>query len=244
MAQSAARRRPAEPPQISIGARLRAFRQDHALTLAMVARRSGISASTLSKIENDKVSPTFANLLKLAEAFEVPLSRLIGDTENRPPQSTARIVVTRADEVVFTRTQTYDMGPLCAGLRNKRMSPFLDQIRASATSVGDRLVRHMGEEFLYVLEGELEIHTEHYQPIRLGPGDSAYFDSEMAHAFRAAGDGPARMLMIWLPPEGTDPDTGERLIRQITEVDMGPGEVTGEAGEAAPGPLRAETLAK
>jgi transcriptional regulator with XRE-family HTH domain len=220
MAQSTARRSIEEEPQIAIGARLRQLRQDGDLTLATIARRSGISASTLSKIENNKVSPTFANLLKLAEAFGVPLSRMIGEASSEPPPTTARIAVTRADEVVFTRTQTYDMGPLCSDLRNKRMSPFLDNVRASATNVGDRLVRHMGEEFVYVLDGELEIHTEHYQPIRLGRGDSAYFDSQMAHAYRAAGDQPARMLMIWLPPEGTDPESRHSLIKRITELDV------------------------
>lgn len=218
MLQSTALEVGPDEAQVSIGVRLRQLRKDGGLTLATISRRSGISASTLSKIENNKVSPTFANLLKLAEAFEVPLSRMIGEADGRPPSGTARIAVTRAEEVVFTRTQTYDMGPLCTELRDKRMSPFLDNIRASATGVGDRLVRHEGEEFLYVLEGELEIHTEHYAPIRLAPGDSAYFDSRMAHAFRAAGDGPARILMVWLPPAGTD-QGGQTLIQQITELD-------------------------
>jgi transcriptional regulator with XRE-family HTH domain len=220
MARDAARYDDGDDPRVSIGARLRQLRQDSNLTLATIADRSGISASTLSKIENNKVSPTFANLLKLSEAFGVALSRMIGDADAGPPPTTARIAVTRADEIAFTRTQTYDMGPLCTDLRNKRMSPFLDNVRSSATGGGDKLVRHMGEEFVYVLKGRLEIHTEHYEPISLSPGDSAYFDSQMAHAFRAAGDEPAQMLMIWLPPEGTDAENGQRLIRQITQQDV------------------------
>lgn len=220
MAQAALRSSTAdEDTHVSIGDRLKQLRQETDLTLTVLARRSGISASTLSKIENGKVSPTFANLLKLAGAFGVPLARLIGEAGDPPQANTGRIAVTRARDIAFTRTQTYDMGPLCAELRNKRMSPFLDSVRASATSVGDRLVRHPGEEFVYVLDGELEIHTEHYAPIRLGPGDSAYFDSSMAHAFRSAGEKPARMLMVWLPPEGTDAAFGDRLIQQITQID-------------------------
>jgi transcriptional regulator with XRE-family HTH domain len=202
-----------------IGSRLRKLRKDKALTLTTIAQRSGISTSTLSKIENDKVSPTFANLLKLADAFELPLASLIGGIDMAQAQTTARIAVTRAQDINFTRTQTYEMGALCADLRNKRMSPFLDRVHASAASVGDRLVQHVGEEFVYVLRGTLEIHTEHYQPLRLGPGDSAYFDSKMAHAYRAASDGPAEMLMIWLGPEGLTAETGEALIRKITEID-------------------------
>lgn len=202
-----------------IGSRLRKLRQDSGLTLITIAQRSGISTSTLSKIENDKVSPTFANLLKLADAFGQPLTELIGGINPAQPPTTARIAVTRAQDISFTRTQTYEMGALCSDLRNKRMSPFLDRIHASAASVGDRLVQHVGEEFVYVLRGVLEIHTEHYQPLRLGPGDSAYFDSQMAHAFRAGTDEPAEMLMIWLGPDGFTSEKGEEVMRRITALD-------------------------
>jgi transcriptional regulator with XRE-family HTH domain len=214
-----------QPADAMIGIRLRKLRQERGLTLTTIAQRSGISTSTLSKIENDKVSPTFANLLKLADAFGLPLTGLIGGIDTAQPQTTARIAVTRAPEISFTRTQTYEMGALCADLRNKRMSPFLDRVHASAASVGDRLVQHAGEEFVYVLRGTLEIHTEHYQPLRLGPGDSAYFDSQMAHAYRAATDEPAEMLMIWLGPDGVSTETGEELMRKITELDT-PGHVS------------------
>lgn len=206
---------------VSIGERLRQLRQGADLTLSIIAQRSGISASTLSKIENDKVSPTFANLLKIAGAFGVPLSRLIGDDKETSAPTTGRFAVTRARDIAFVRTPNYDMGALCADLRNKRMSPFLDNVRGSATNIGDRLVRHAGEEFVYVLKGELEIHTEHYAPIRLEPGDSAYFDSSMAHAFRSAGEAPAQMLMVWLPPEGGSTEHREQLMRYITLVDGG-----------------------
>jgi len=208
-----------QPADAIIGSRLRKLRRENGLTLNTIAQRSGISTSTLSKIENDKVSPTFANLLKLADAFGLPLTGLIEGIDTAQPSTTARIAVTRAQDISFTRTQTYEMGALCADLRNKRMSPFLDRVHASAASVGDRLVQHFGEEFVYVLRGVLEIHTEHYQPLRLAAGDSAYFDSQMAHAYRAATDEPAEMLMIWLGPEGLTTESGEELMRKITELD-------------------------
>ena len=210
-----ARQLPSEP---EIGQRLRALRQEKGLTLQEVARRSGISMSTISKIENDRVSPTFASLLKLAEAFEMPLTTLIGGLSPTTPPSTARIAITRREEITFARTQSYEMGALCAGLRNKRMSPFLDRVHVSATSVGDRLVRHDGEEFVYVLKGVLEIHTEHYAPIVLKAGDSAYLDSQMAHAYRSGDGSPAEMLMVWLPPDGSSGD----LVSTIAAADIPP----------------------
>ncbi len=208
-----------QSPNVMIGMRLRTMRQDSGLTLATIAQRSGISTSTLSKIENGKVSPTFANLLRLADAFGQTPTELIGGIDTTESNPTARITVTRAEDISFTRTQTYEMGALCADLKNKRMSPFLDVVHASASSVGDRLVRHVGEEFVYVLRGVLEIHTEHYRPLRLGPGDSAYFDSQMAHAYRAGTDEPAEMLMIWLGPDGFTSEKGEEVLRKITAVD-------------------------
>ncbi len=185
------------------------------MTLQAVSKRSGISMSTVSKIENDKVSPTFASLLKLAEAFDMPLTALIGGLKPTAPVTTARIAITRRDDIAFARTQTYEMGALCADLRNKRMSPFLDRVHASAANVGDRLFRHDGEEFVYVLNGVLEVHTEHYAPITLQAGDSAYFDSQMAHAYRSGDGSPAEMLMIWLPSEGSPGD----LVSTITALD-------------------------
>lgn len=217
-----------QAPEALIGQRLRKLRQENGLTLNTIARRSGISISTLSKIENDKVSPTFANLLKLADAFELPLTGLIGGMDATEAPTTARIAVTRAEDIVFTRTQTYEMGALCTDLRNKRMSPFLDRVHASAASVGDRLVRHVGEEFVFVLRGVLEIHTEHYNPVRLGPGDSAYFDSQMSHAYRAGTDEPAEMLMIWLGPDGFTAEKGQEVVRRITALDQPDGAALAE----------------
>jgi transcriptional regulator with XRE-family HTH domain len=204
-------------PRDAIGERVRQLRQTGNMTLATVAKRSGISAATLSKIENDKVSPTFANLIRLAEAFDTSLAQLIGTTTTAPP-TTARVAVTRREDVTFTSTHSYDMGALCTDLRNKRMSPFLDRVYPSNPKIGDRLVQHVGEEFVYVLKGVIEIHTEHYQPIRLRVGDSAYFDSQMAHAYRSEGDEPAEMLMIYLGPEGSSDSLSMDIVKQISEL--------------------------
>jgi len=213
-----------------IGQRLRSIRQELGLTIQTVSKRSGISIATISKIENDKVSPTFASLLKLAEAFQMPLATLFGELNPSSPDTTARITITRREDVTFARTQTYEMGPLCANLRNKRMSPFLDRIHASGAHVGDRLFRHEGEEFVFVLQGVLEIHTEHYAPITLHPGDSAYFDCRMAHAYRSGDGSPAEMLVVWLPPEGSSKD----LVSTITAFDGPPAKPTAHKGQRGP----------
>lgn len=204
--------------RFSIGTRLRELRRKAGLTLNDVANGSGISASTLSKVENDKVSPTFANLLRLADTFGLSLAEMIGDGERKAPP-TGRIAVSRADRIAFARTQVYEMGPLCTDLRDKRMSPFLDRVHRSSGDLGERLVSHEGEEFVYVLDGEIEIHTEHYEPIRLARGDSAYLDSQMAHTYRSTTNAPAEMLMVWLPPDRIQGEASDELIRTIAGFD-------------------------
>ena len=61
------------------------------------------------------------------------------------------------------------------------MIPLVAHIKAHSVEQFGSLLRHPGEEVLYVLEGEIELNAEHYAPIRLGPGDCAYFDSSMGH---------------------------------------------------------------
>lgn len=220
--------------QFSIAARLRELRRDAGLTLNDIAVRSGISVSTLSKVENDKVSPSFSNLLLLADAFGISLTELIGEREREAP-ATARIAVTRANDISFTRTRSYDMGPLCSDLLDKRMSPFLDRVYPSNADMSDRLVSHEGEEFIYVLEGALEIHTKHYKPIRLERGDSAYLDSQMAHSYRTVTENPAEMLMIWLHPVNLGGGASKALLRTVTRFDLDEdgGDDTGN-GDPAP----------
>jgi len=75
---------------------------------------------------------------------------------------------------------------LCAELRRKRMIPVLTRIRAKSVSEFGELVHHSGEEYIYVLEGRVEIHTEFYDPIVLEAGESIYIDSNMGHAYVAA----------------------------------------------------------
>lgn len=216
----------------SIGTRLPALRRDSGLTLNDVASASGISASTLSKVENDKISPTFANLLRLAETLGLSLAEMIGEGD-RPAPPTGRIAVSRADRIGFARTRTYEMGPLCSDLRDKRMSPFLDRVHPSAGNLGEQLVSHEGEEFVYVVSGEIEIHTAHYERIRLGQGDSAYLDSQMAHTYRSTTDEPAEMLMVWLHPDRVHGEASDELIRTITRADGLGGETGGEDGALA-----------
>lgn len=206
-----------------IGQRLKELRTGAGETLATLARKSGISAATLSKIENDKVSPTFSNLVRLAEALNIQLNDLIMATPSGDSVSPrARIAVTRASEVNFLRTPNYDMGALCTDILNKRMNVLLNRIHPQKDSPM-AMVRHPGEELIFVTKGSVDLHTEHYRPVRLEEGDCAYFDSEMSHYFVSATGEAAEALMIWLPPGDLSQPEILDYVRDIFGADV-PGE--------------------
>ena len=79
---------------------------------------------------------------------------------------------------------------------NKRFIPVIVDVHKRSLADFGELVRHPGEEYVYVLEGVVEVHTQLYTPTRLRTGDSMYFDSGMGHAYVAIGDGPCRLLSI------------------------------------------------
>ena len=83
-------------------------------------------------------------------------------------------------------TDNYDYHYLCPELRRKRMIPVLTNIRAKTVEEFGDLVRHSGEEYIYVLDGRIEVHTEFYDPVVLEHGESIYIDSQMGHAYVVA----------------------------------------------------------
>lgn len=185
--------------QSTLGPRVRAIRKALGMTLADVSNVTGLSISALSKIENEQVSPTFVNLMRLAEGLRIPLGDLV--TLRRPDgDKGARMAVARGGELEFRSTPKYDMAGLFPDYRRKRMTPMVNRVKADNPTVLDAMISHSGEEFFYVLDGVIEVHTELYDPVRLEQGDSCYLDSSVAHTVTALDDRDAMVLMVWLGP--------------------------------------------
>ncbi len=172
---------------------LRKFRADRRLTLQALSGRSGISVSTLSKIETGQLSPTYEKVAALADGLDVDVGDLFSPA---PVTVSGRRSVNRAGEGVPHFSPQYDYRMLCAEVSGKQFLPIHARIKArSLTEFGD-LARHDGEEFVYVLAGEIEIHSDFYAPLRLAVGDSCYFDSRMGHALLAGSDEDAEILWV------------------------------------------------
>lgn len=175
----------ASPP--TLGMLLRGLRVREGWTLKEMSSKSGIPISTLSKIEHDRLTLTYDKLLSLARRLGLRMSELFSETDEEPVQPvTARRSLGDLSRSVRVETPNYDYHYLCTELRRKRMIPAITKIRAHSTDEFGELVRHSGEEFIYVLSGKVEVQTEFYDPVTLEPGQSLYIDSSMGHAYLAA----------------------------------------------------------
>ncbi|WEK52120.1 MAG: XRE family transcriptional regulator [Candidatus Kaistia colombiensis] len=187
----------------SIAATLRRLRREADLTLQELADRCGLASSTLSKIENGQMSPTYDTMLRVADGLGLDMADLFTGTSSKDVGG--RRTVTRRGQGILRRTEHYSYEMLAAELSGKQFIPLLTTIEAGSIEAFPSLVRHSGEEFFYVLSGQVTLHTEHYAPTLLAPGDSCYFDSSMGHACVSSGEEPAQILWI-----------GSRVVAPLT----------------------------
>lgn len=178
----------------NLGQRVRQLRTERGLTQTELAALSGVSHSALSKIENSQLSPTFETILRIVDGLEVDISDLLSWADSARHRT--RRTITRRGEGEIHESDSYVYETLCHEITNKRMIPLVARIKAHSLEQFRTLMRHPGEEVIYVLEGEIELHTEHYASARLGPGDCAYFDSSMGHACISTKEEEA--LVFWV----------------------------------------------
>jgi transcriptional regulator with XRE-family HTH domain len=190
-----------QPPAITVnpGAALKNIRTEKGWTLSDVSKLTNFPVSTLSKIENGKTELTVEKLVRITLALGVNMADLFGSP---PPSQEARessrrrsITLAGAGKTVPSRNGDYSY--LAVDLLEKQITPIIGHITAKSLEEFGGFHRHTGEEFVYVLEGELILHTDTYGPTHLKVGDSIYFDSSMGHAYVAAGDQPCRILSVF-----------------------------------------------
>lgn len=186
-----------EVKELQIGMKIRNLRQERRMTLQDLAGRTNLSKPLLSQIENNQVIPPLATLLRIAKAFGVNLNCFFEDERDD-----TKCVLIRAGEQHSRQLraahnhggQAYTYTSRAYGKTHHQMEPFDVEFFAREWSE-ELLVRHEGEEFLYVLEGELEFrHGE--QTMILTPGDSVYYDSSEPHGYIARGEKQPRAIAV------------------------------------------------
>lgn len=184
-------------PRQEFGRRLRQLRRDKGWTLAVLAERSGLAISTLSKAERGVISLTYDRLSLLARGLDVDLAALFhADGESFAPGSFA---VARKGEFERQETANYVYEMLFPELWNKAMSPMMGSLKARQLVDFEDFVRHPGQEFLVVMQGRVTVFVEGREPVHLNQGDGLYFDSAVGHLYASDGDQDARILVVCVP---------------------------------------------
>lgn len=202
---------PSAPPvfdHAEIGARIRDARRAAGLTLAALSQRSGIAVSTISKAERGEIALTYDKFAALARSLSLDFDRLLGRHRSVPRARPAPCFTPSGQQVIYD-TPNYEYGMLAADLSGKRMVPMRAHVRARRLEDFPDYIRHGGEEFVFLLRGELQLCFEDAQRFRLRPGDSLYFDSSLGHVYLSCGEGDAEVLVCCA---GANVDRPEDLI--------------------------------
>lgn len=182
---------------LNLGTKLRQMRQQKGWTLDEMSARSGLAKSTLSKIENDKLSPSFEVIQKLTTGLDIDVPQLFVESSHH--EAGGRRSITLAGAGKPHPTPTYEHELLNTDLTSKRMVPFKTVVKARSFDEYGDWVRHAGEEFLYVLSGSLVFYSEYYEPVMLDAGDSIYYDCGMGHALITTSEEDAEALWVCAP---------------------------------------------
>ena len=182
--------RAASPKTIPMGTRLRSLRLKKGYSLAQVAKAAEVSVGFLSALERGQMTASVATLRRVARFYRVNIPSLFDSVEENPGR------VSPGQRKILEAGSGVRMELLSWG--NTQMEPHLFRIAPSSGS--GAAYAHEGEEFMYMLEGSLEITLDGGETTLLNEGDSFYFESSTAHRWKNPGKKDALVLWINTPP--------------------------------------------
>jgi len=177
-----------------LGERIREAREMRELTLEDLSSRTGISVETLERVESGQATPPLGALVRVGKALEMQMGYFISGAADQP----MCVVRSESRPKVARRTQKaaeqygYVYESLAPEKANRLMEPFL--VTMTPTKFGE-LSNHDGQEFIFVLEGEISVRVEEEAEV-LRAGDSAYYDSSRPHLVKCHGKEPAKILAM------------------------------------------------
>jgi mannose-6-phosphate isomerase-like protein (cupin superfamily) len=182
---------------------LQALRHRRGWSLEEVSLRTGLPVASLVKVESGQLTLTPDRWLRVSMALETDLADLLALPGSPLTQAVVvgRRSITRAGRAEIMNSPMGQYQYLASELLRKQSLPSLINVTARSLQEFGAFERHPGEELVYVIEGEIELHTDLYLPVHLQKGDSMYFDSNMGHGCVAVGRGPCRILSICIAPE-------------------------------------------
>jgi transcriptional regulator with XRE-family HTH domain len=186
-----------------IGDKVKTLREAKKLSVEEVAERSGLSKEQIERIENKQYFPSLSPLIKIARVLGVRLGTFLDDETEMGPVITRKQDNASKNSIRFAgdpdvTREHMEYYSLSQDKASRHMEPFLIDIRSEKGACHD-LSSHEGEEFIYVLEGSIEINYGKNTFV-LEAGDSIYYDSIVAHNVHAACGGAAKILGIVYAP--------------------------------------------
>lgn len=185
-----------------IGTIINQLRTENNLSVEELAKRSGIAAERIEKIEAGEVVPSISSMIRISHALGARLGTLLD------AQESTDAVVTRAKQVTKESQHFYggeagksrqlDFYSLAQGMKDRAMEPMIVELEAGGDKV-EVSSEHNGEEFIYVLEGSIEVSYKEESYV-LNEGDSIYYDSSAPHSLCSASDKSARVLAVIYTP--------------------------------------------
>ncbi|MCX8065981.1 MAG: XRE family transcriptional regulator [Candidatus Hydrogenedentes bacterium] len=191
-------------PDNELGQHIARLRLERKLSREDLAKKCNCSVDIIASLEEGKLSPSLAPLLQIARALGVHLGNLLDDNPRFEP------VIIRKDDFsapvvrfsgirVAGDASTLEFHPLARNKAGRHMEPFLINVHPTV-SEDCMFSIHEGEEFIYVLEGRIQVSYGSDRYI-LEPGDSIYYDSTTPHEVRACGEASAKILAVVYTPE-------------------------------------------
>jgi len=185
------------PPQepIAVGERVKRIREQKGLSLKDMAQRTGLSEAMIRQIEDELISPPLGTLIRLGKALDMQMGTIISPAGPRP------YTIVRADERKAVSRYASKQGQrlgysyqhLAFDKGDRNMEPFLVTLEPS--DVEDELSSHDGEEFIFILEGQMEAHLGKKMEI-LNPGDAIYYNSTVPHLVKCHGGRETRIVAV------------------------------------------------
>lgn len=185
-----------------VGEKVRSVRQSKNISIEEVAERSGLSISQIESIEEDKHFPSLAPLIKIARVLGCRLGTFLDDQDelgaviSRKKERAAAISFSHDNTDIQRHMEYYSLSKAKAG---RHMEPFIIDVEPTREGANFVLSTHEGEEFVYCLEGVVEINYGK-QTYILEEGDSIYYDSIIPHHVHAADQNGARILAVVYAP--------------------------------------------
>lgn len=186
---------PKEDILVKVGERVRRVRESRGLSLQDISLRTDIDVSMLKQIEEGALAPPLGTIIKLAKALEMKIGYFISGEEDR-----AYTIVRRDDRKVVSRYDSkrakyygYEYESLAPHKKDRHMEPFLVTLEPAETE--EERSAHDGQEFIFVLEGNMEVRLGEEIHI-LEPGDTIYYDSTVPHLVKCHGDKTTKILAV------------------------------------------------